>query len=192
MTNGSNFIEGFPFSDEIDTNSFKTVSGRLSWRFPFGGKGLELGVSGAYGAQDLQTSDSVIQYHLGADAHLAVGDLDFQAEAVTGKAEGLTSPTGPAPCDLAPCLRYQGFYGQLGYRFTNWFMPYMRVDGRDALHQSGVSFTYISQLMRVTTGVHFEFGTNVIAKAEYTVIKELGSVPEIPDNVFTSSLVVRY
>ena len=53
VTNGSNVTEQFPFSDEIDTNNFKTVSGRVSTKLPVGA-GLELGVSGAFGAQDFQ------------------------------------------------------------------------------------------------------------------------------------------
>ncbi len=191
VTNGSNFIEGFPFSDEIDVNAMKTFSGRLSYRIPLAGRGFELGASGAWGAQDFQTSDSVIQYHVGADLHLAFHELDVQAEFVTGKAEGLTEP-GQPPCNVAPCLRYKGAYGQIGYRLTNWLMPYARVDGRDALHQSGANFTYISQLMRVTAGLHTEFGPAILAKAEYTVIRELGGIPQFPDNVFTSSLVMKF
>ncbi len=191
VTNGSNFIEGFPFSDEIDVNSMKTVSGRLSYRIPFAGRGLELGASGAWGAEDFQTSDSVTQFHLGADLHLGFHDLDVQGEFVTGKAEGLTEP-GQPPCNVAPCLRYKGAYGQIGYRLTNWLMPYGRVDGRDALHQSGANFTYISQLLRVTAGLHFEFGPAILAKVEYTVIRELGGIPQFPDNVLTSSLVMKF
>jgi hypothetical protein len=71
-------------------------------------------------------------------------------------------------------------------------MPYARVDWRDALHRSGASFIYISQLLRVTAGLHFELGTAVIVKAEYTVNRELGRIPQFDDDVFTSSLVVRY
>ena len=63
VTNGSNVTEQFPFSDEIDVNNFKTVSGRLSTKLPIGA-GLELGVSGAFGAQDLQPSDGIYQWHV--------------------------------------------------------------------------------------------------------------------------------
>ena len=65
-TNGSHFQEQFPFSDETDVNEFKTVAGRLSTLIA---KKVEVGVSGAFGAQDDQTSDSVYQWHVGADVH---------------------------------------------------------------------------------------------------------------------------
>jgi hypothetical protein len=60
------------------------------------------------------------------------------------------------------------------------------------LHQNGGNFIYVSQLVRGTGGLHFEFGTNVIVKAEYTVIRELGRIPQFPDNVFTSSMVLKF
>ncbi len=190
VSNGSNFWEGFPFYDEIDTNDVKTVSGRLSYRLPLGA-GLEIGGSGAIGAQDLQADDSVLQWHAGADLHLDWNDLDLAAEYVKGKAEGKTDAAGPA-CDVAPCLDYQGAYGLVGWRATNWLMPYARVDWRDATHRSGASFVYISQLLRVTGGVRLELGTAVIVKAEYTLNRELGRIPQFDDDVFTSSLVVKY
>jgi len=195
VIDGSNQVEYFPFYDEVDPHDMKTVAGRLSYKFPIAGQGLELGVSGSYGPQALQVSNSIAQWHFGADAKLEYKDLDVRAEWVTGKAEGKTSPTMEAQgieCDQVPCLRYMGAYGQIGYRLTNWLMPYVRVDGRDALHQNGANFIYVSQLVRATPGVRMEFGPAVIVKAEYTIIHELGPIPQFPDNVATSSLVVKY
>ncbi len=194
ITNGSNFVEMFPFYDEIDHNAIKTVSGRVSYRIPIAGQGIEVGTSGAYGAQDLQTDNSVSQWHFGFDARVDYKDLDVRAEFVQGKAQGKTDDSGGniAPCNVAPCLKYKGAYGLVGYRLFNWLTPYSRVDWRDALHQSGASFVYISQLMRVTAGLRFEIGTNVIVKTEYTLIQELGRVPNFPDDVFTSSMVVKF
>jgi hypothetical protein len=192
VTNGSNFIEGFPFYDEIDTNDFKTISGRISIRRPVGA-GLEIGASGAFGAQDFQTDNNVWQWHAGADLHFEIRDFDLRAEYVRGAAEGKDLPGPPSvPCGVAPCLHYQGAYGQIAYRVLNWLIPYARVDWRDALHRSGESFLYISELMRVTGGVRLELGTNVIVKAEYTYNRELGRIPQFPDDIFTSSMVVKY
>ncbi len=196
VTNGSHFSEGFPFSDETDTNQWKTTAARISYKI--GGK-LELGVSGAFGAQDDQPSDSVYQWHLGADAHLEIGDFEATAEYVHGIAKGetsqptLTMPTPSAPCDIAPCINYTGAYGLFGYHATNMVIPFARVDWRDALHQSGASFVYISKILRATAGVRLEIGTHLIVKAEYTTIRELNpGVPQIPDDVFTSSVIVKY
>ena len=179
VTNGSSFTEMFPFNDEIDVNAMKTVSSRLSYRLP-GTAHLEVGASGAYGAQDFQTSDDVKQWHYGFDAHFDWHDIDFTAEFVQGHALGKTDP-GQIACNEAPCLTYKGAYAQAGYRVNNWLMPYARWDWRDALHQdAGVStFVYISDLMRGTLGTRLELGTNVIIKAEYTFNQELGRIPQI-------------
>lgn len=190
VTNGSNTTEGFPFYNEIDFNKFKTVSARVSSRAPVGA-GLEVGASSSFGAQDLQADDSVYHWHYGVDAHLDWNDIELTIELMGGKAEGKSRPGDP-PCGVAPCLRYRGGYGQVGYRLFNWLTPYARVDVRDALHQSGASFVYVSQLLRVTGGLRSEIGTNLVLKAEYTANRELGRAPAIPNDVFASSLVIKY
>lgn len=190
LTNGSNFVEQFPFYDEADTNYFQTGSGRLAYKFPVGA-GLELGVSGAVGVQDQQPSSDVLQWHYGVDVHLDIRGFDVTAEYVQGNAAGKSS-TAIDRCDLAPCLSYKGAYGLVAYRATNWIMPYVRVDWREALHESGASFVYISNAVRFTGGFRFEIGTHVIVKAEYTHVREIGRLVEFPDDVAVSSLVVKY
>jgi hypothetical protein len=59
------------------------------------------------------------------------------------------------------------------------------------LHQSGASFVYYSELMRVTAGVRAEIGTRVIVKVEATKNIELGELPQFPNDVITSSLVLK-
>jgi len=188
VSNGSSITEGFPFSDETDTNQLKTVAGRLSYLVAHR---LDLGVSGAWGAQDLQSDDSVSQWHVGGDLHWEWHDLQITAELVHGRARGKTTETGPR-CDAAPCLRYTGAYGLASYRLSNLLEPYARVDWRDALHQSGASFVYISQLIRFTVGLRAELGPHVIVKLEGTVDRELGGIPQFPNDVVTSSLVIKY
>ncbi len=189
-TNGSHFTEGFPFSNETDDNDFKTGAGRLSYRFDVG-SGLEIGASGAYGAQDFQAADDVPQWHAGADVRLEAAGLEITGEYVKGEAEGVSTPGEPR-CGDAPCLEYQGAYGLFGYRVNNWLIPYARVDWRDALHTSGASFVYISELVRVTAGVRLEVDPAIIIKAEYTVNRELGRLPQFPNDIFTSSVTARF
>jgi hypothetical protein len=189
ITNGSHFHEGFPFASETDTNNMKTGAGRLSYQIA---KKIELGVSGAWGAQDFQDQWDVWQWHYGADLHVEIKDLELTAEYVRGKAKGLTSsPTAPK-CDEAPCLDYKGAYGLAAYRVTNMFVPYARVDWRDAYHWAGTSFVYISPLIRATVGLRAEIGTRVIAKLEGTKNIELENLPVIKNDVVTSSLVIKY
>jgi hypothetical protein len=189
VTNGSHFSEGFPFSDEIDTNQFKTVAGRLSTLLAHK---VEVGVSGAFGAQDFQPSDSIYQWHIGGDIHVEWKDLELTAELVKGRANGSTSKTAVAACDVAPCIHYVGGYVLLAYRVTNTFVPYARADYRDAVHESGASFVYIADLWRATVGLRAEIGNRVIAKVEATKNQELGRLPQFPDDVVTSSLVLKF
>ena len=192
VTNGSSFSEGFGFNTETDTNFFKTVSGRISYRFPIG-TGVELGASGSVGAQDAQPDDDVVQWHYGFDLHAELGDLDLTAEVVKGHAPGKTeSPAAVDKCAAAPCISYRAGYVQAGYRLTNWLMPYVRADGRDALHRNGASFVYISQVGRLTFGGRFELGEHVVLKAEYTFNLELAPAASIPNNVFSSSAVIKF
>lgn len=187
VTNGSSFTENFGFTNEIDTNNFKTATGRLSYVIPLGA-GLEIGASGLVGAQDLQASERAIQKQYGVDLHLEVKRVDLVGEFVQGVVDGATDRVA---CDLAPCLAFKGAYGTLGVRATNWLMPFTRVDWRQATHQSGSSFVYNSNGMRVTPGLRFEIGANVIFKAEYSVNVELGRLPQFRNDIFTSSLVAR-
>jgi hypothetical protein len=188
VTNGTSFVELFPFYDEIDTNAMKTGSARLHIS-PM--RDVEIGVSGLYGAQDRQSKSSTRQWMYGVDFHLHRQNLVLRGEFVQGRATGETED--PAlPCDLVPCLRFKGAYGLLGYRLTNIVMPYLRVDWRDALHRNGGSFVYISQLGRLTSGLRLTLNQNLVVKAEYTVNRELGRAPQFNDDVFTSSLVVSY
>ena len=67
----------------------------------------------------------------------------------------------------------------------------MRADWRHAEHLDGNSFVYISRLVRLTTGLRLELGPHVVLKAEYTLTRELGRIPQFDDDVFSSSLSVR-
>ncbi len=189
VTNGGSFAEGFGFASDVDSNHFKTVASRLSYVIPVGA-GLEIGASGAFGAQDLQPSDRVFQWQYGADLHLEASGFELTGEYMMGNVQGETEMGGPA-CGLAPCLNFKGAYGLLGYRAKNWLIPYFRTDWRSALHTSGASFVYHSDVIRFTPGFRFEVGTNVIMKVEYSVNRELGGIPNFANDIFTTSVVAR-
>ncbi len=188
VTNGSHATEGFPLSNETDHNQWKTVAGRLSYLVA---GHVDLGASGALGAQDLQADEGVHQWHIGGDLHVDWKDFELTAELVKGRANGETSPMAPR-CDVAACIRYTGAYGLLSHRLTNELEPFARVDWRDAVHESGASYVYVSKLVRYTLGLRSELGAHVIVKAEATLNRELGRLPQFPNNVFTTSLLLKY
>ncbi len=194
ITNDDNFDKRFEPEETLHANVLPTVAGHVQWRFPVGA-GLELGVSGALGPQTNQPDESVPQWHLGADLRLYdLGGYEVMAEYVQGHQDGKTSTTalvmGTAPCDLAPCLDYKGAYVLVDRRVNGHVIPYVRFDLRDAVHDSGVQFVYESHVMRATVGLHLELTSRILGKIEYTFNREFDGIPEFPDDVLTSSLVV--
>ncbi len=164
------------------------MSGRVAVRLPVE-QGLELSVSGSIGAQDRQTDDSVLQWHLGAAGRFEWGRLQVQGEYVLGRAVGKAQ--GAVPCGGAACLKYKGAYGLVGVRVAFFFVPYLRVDWRQADMRSGTEYAYMSDVVRATVGVRFEPNSRIAVKAEYTLNHELTAF-QFPDDVLTTSFVVSY
>jgi len=194
-TNGSSVTEYFPFSNsEVDYNNFKTMSGRISSKIPVGA-GWEIGISGSIGAQDLQTNDKVLHWHVGADMKLVIRYFEFMAEYVRGKANGQTDlAAGSQQCGISPCLTYQGAYGLVSYAVFNWLTPYFRADWREALHIAGGTgaFVYVTRMVRFTAGLKFDIGQYVTVKGEFTKAIEVGNMPQVQNDVATSSFIVKY
>jgi hypothetical protein len=195
LTNGNNFQQLFEHDLELKSTRLPTASGHVQWILPVG-QSLELGVSGAIGPQDGQRDTSVRQWHYGFD--LRVLDLhrfDITAEFVHGRQPGKTAPPDPngmvTECDLVPCLRYRGGYVMIDRYVTQKFIPYVRFDVRSAVHIHGSDFVYESHTFRTTAGAQFEMTDNLIGKIEYTYNRELGRIPQFPDDVITTSLVLK-
>lgn len=195
LTNGTHFTDAFDFHDELDSNYFKTLAARLSWTFPVG-RGIEVGASGAAGAQDDQPENSPVQWHYGFDLRVDWKAFLLEAEWVKGKAPGADGPVvadgADVECARAPCLRYRGAYGLLAWSASPRWLPYLRVDWREATHRDGARFVYVSDALRWTVGVRVRLGTYVAAKAELVSNHELGAVPSFANDVVTTSLVLSY
>jgi hypothetical protein len=188
LTNGDSFMNRFEPETVLHANDWPTAAGHVQWLLPVG-SGLELGVSGAFGPQDKQPSTDIYQWHVGFDAWLHdLAGFEATAEYVKGLQQGRTTST--TPCDAAPCLTYQGAYLRVDRRVNNWLIPYVRFDWRDAVHQNGAIFVYESHVTRVTVGAHVEWTPRIIGKIEYTFIRELDPIPDFPDDVITTSIVV--
>jgi hypothetical protein len=186
LTNGSAQVELFPWSNEIDWNGFKTVSGRLLVNLPVG---LELSLSGAIGAQDRQRDDSLMQWHVGGAARLTRGAFLVQAEVMGGRAPGKNQAM--VPCAAAACLAYVGAYGLFSVKLAHVVSPYLRVDWRSSTMRAGRDYAYASNEVRGTLGVRVQAAQRLLFKAEYTLNRELFGF-EFPDDVFTSSAVVTW
>ena len=191
VTDGDSFMSRFEPATSIHSSWLPTASGHLQWMLPVG-QGLEVGVSGAIGPQDKQPDVDIAQWHLGFDARLVDLDgFDAVAEYVQGMQQGRT--TSSTPCNAAPCLTYKGAYLLVDRRVNSWLTPYVRLDWRDAVHTNGSMtnmFVYESHVWRATFGLHVELTNRILAKVEYTFNRELDNIPDFPDDIVTSSIVV--
>ncbi len=191
IANGNNFQQLFERDHMLKSNVLPTFSQHVQWSLPVG-QSLELGVSAAIGPQDGQPSQSVVQWHYGFDARLLdFHGFDVTAEFVQGKQPGKTAMDSMTECDLAPCLDYKGAYLLVDRYMTPKLIPYVRVDWRSAVHIKGSDFVYESHTLRTTAGAQFEMTSQIIGKVEYTYNRELGGIPQFPDDVITTSLVVK-
>ena len=185
LTNGSNTTEQFFFYDETDSNAFKTLSGRLSVRLPLP-VAVELGASGSYGAQDRSTNDLHPMWFVGPDLLARLGTVDVKVQWLRASRPG--DPTQNVyALDLhgGGCLEVDamrtpswGVLGRVEYRSADITLPPQRA--------------YPSRSWRGTIGARGVVSTWATLKVEYLHNGEYGSVPNIPDDVFTSSLVLGY
>lgn len=184
VTNGSSSTERFAhFTNEVDANAGKTISGRLGYQLPIDAF-LEFGLSGAYGPQDLQPDDQQVHWQAGADAKLVVGDLTLRGEYLRSVAAG-------GGIAQAPSLDAEGFYLDGAYQIFAWAGAYARVDYRKALLLANPNM-YVSNVGRVTGGLRFDVNFHFALKVEYLRIVTIGGAPDLDDDVFTSSAVFKF
>jgi len=200
VTNGTSVIEPFHFYDETDSNAAKTVSGRAAFAPPLPWPvRLELGVSGLYGAQDRALDSQHPIWFAGADLQVLASRFQLKAEFLRGSSDGEIGP----PVNLAHRvygLRLNnGGYVQLTTMLTSFLGVLVRGDLRDAFVwlgdptlAEGAERLYITKSWRVTGGVRVVVSQRIVGKIEYLHNGEYGGVPSIPNDVFTSSVVMSY
>jgi hypothetical protein len=190
LTNGSFTTEQFHFYNEIDTNAGKTASGRLSVHPPLP-IDVEVGASGSWGSQDRALSSAQAMWFYGADLQLHVSTVDLKAQYLRGKAPG-------NPVDEVFGLNLRGGgYAEVDWMVTPLFGVLGRGEFRDAfvwlgdpLAVGGANRAYLTKSWRGTAGIRLAFSDRVILKAEYLRNGEYGGIPEIKNDIFTTSLLL--
>lgn len=189
LTNGTSSTEQFHFYNETDTNWGKTLSGRVSGnlgKFAPAGTELEVGVSGEYGAQGFARANSGIMYLVGADALFRWKNLNLKAQFLRGFSPG-------SAMDRAYGLKlHRSGYLEANYMFTPTFGALGRAELRDAFVDLADERAYLTKSWRATAGLRAAVTENVIVKAEYLFNGEYGGIPDIRNNLFTSSVLVTY
>ena len=188
VASGDTFEERFEADPRLASAKAPTVAAHVQYVVPIG-NGVKVGASAAFGPQDGQPKLDVHQWHYGFDLRVRdIHGIGATAEFVHGKQEGDTMELAPR-CADAPCLRYKAAYAMATYRATRWFVPYARVDWRDARHQRGIEFLYVSRVVRGTMGAQLAVTSRILGKLEYTYNHELLG-PQFPNDVLTTSIVV--
>ncbi|HEX3902137.1 MAG TPA: hypothetical protein VH853_04750 [Polyangia bacterium] len=190
VTNGSFTTEQFFFYNETDVNLGKTASGRISLHPPLP-LDMELGTSASYGPQDRSPNDAGKMWFWGVDYQLHLRRADLRAEYLRG-----SSPGDPVNGVYGLHL-YGGGYVELVAYLQAHFGLIGRIEYRDAFiwlgdpnAPGGADRAYLTKGWRATGGVHVNFTDRIILKAEYLHNGEYGGVPQIKDDVFTTSLVL--
>jgi hypothetical protein len=200
LTNGSATTEQFHFYDEIDSNVGKTGSGRLSVK-PLGDLDLEIGLSGSVGAQDRALDSLDLMWFAGVDLLGHVGPVDVKAQYLQGKAKGesLDRIYDPNHRPYGLDLKHGG-YLEVDWMVTPLIGVWARGELRDALVWLGnpdapaaaSDRLYITKSWRAVAGAKAVINEHVAVKAEYLHNGEYGGMPQIANDVLTSSLVLTY
>jgi hypothetical protein len=197
VTNGSSTIEMFHFYDETDSNAGKTVSGRIAVA---PARAFEVGVSGEYGAQDHALDSSNPLWFLGADVQAHLGRLELKGEWLTARGTGETLAV------YDPANRPYGLRLNVGAYLEGDLMvtPKLGLLGRAEVRDARVWLgnpnpplmdgerLYITKNWRATVGARCVVNEHVVVKAEYLHNGEYGGVPQIRDDVFTTSLILAF
>jgi len=203
LTNGSSVIEPFHFYDETDSNAGKTASGRIAFAPPLPFR-LELGASGMYGSQDRALDSRHPIWFQGADLQLLTSRVQIKAEVLRGHSHGEDGAVALGARRVYGLDLKMGGYVQATSMLTRMFGVLLRAELRDALVwlgdpmlQAPVPTTtadrlYVTKSWRVTVGMRAVITERLVAKVEYLHNGEYGGVPSIPNDVFTSSVVMSY
>jgi hypothetical protein len=189
LTNGSSTIEQFHFYDEIDSNAGKTASGRVAIA---PGHVFEIGLSGEYGAQDHALDSANPLWFVDGDMQAHLGALELRAEGLVGRGTGETLAVyDPAHRPYGLRLNFGG-YLEADWMITPKLGVLGRADIRDARVWLGTERLYITKEWRATVGLRYVANEHVVLKAEFLHNGEYGGVPQIRDDVFTTSLVLAF
>ena len=186
VTNGSFGTEQFHFYREVDTNDFKTLSGRAAVRWPVAGGTFEAGASVQWGTQDGAPNGAGAEWFVGGDAELSVDRIDLKAQWLTGRAPG-DAVSMTYGLDLK-----QGGVLEADVIATSLIGVLGRIEFRHADVTEGFDRLYITRNWRASTGLRLALHPHATLKAEYAHNGEYGGVPAIPDDVVTVSAVLTF
>jgi hypothetical protein len=186
VTNGSFGTEQFHFFREVDTNDFKTLSGRAALRWRVAGGTFEAGASVQWGVQDGAPNGGGTEWFVGGDAELSLDRIDLKAQWLRGHAPG-DAVSMTYGLDLK-----QGGSLEADLIATSLIGVLGRIEYRHADVTEGLARLYITRNWRATGGVRLVLHPRATLKAEYAHNGEYDGLPSIPDDVVTLSAVLTF
>lgn len=193
VTNGNSFTNDTRIIENVESNSGKTVAGRLSYDFAFGPITLlELGISGSWGPQDQQASNNPKQWDWGPDLQLAWKALQLRGQWFKVNTDG--GGINEAKNYIAEAWYVEAMYSFPGlFDLVNTFGIFTRFSRRDA-REIDPKYVFVVDVAQITPGIRVDITENIIFKAEYSVNLEIGVIKNnsFNNNVFTSSLVAKF
>ena len=135
----------------------------------------------------------------GADLQASWRMLSLSAEFLRGSADGEIGPALDLNHRVYGLRLNNGAYVQVIGRVSRQVGGLLRAELRDAFVwlgdptlPGGAERLYVTKSWRLTGGVHVAVSERIVAKIEYLHNGEYGGVPAIPNDVFTSSVVMSY
>jgi hypothetical protein len=195
LTNSGNMVESLQPAD-VSLAGAPVVSARLGYELNLPAVQVKLGGSGLRGPRNDQRDREAIQTMWGVDARIFVAGVSVTGEYVhVDEDEGLgpkTTALGQFP--VASGFRARAFWMQAAYGAAidigalRRLTPYVRYEQR---HATFDGFTPIT-VDRMTAGLRIDLWDVLIVKGEYLLNRERSGAPDVPNNVYTSSLVYQW
>ncbi len=195
-TNGSPFVESLQ-APSLSLTGVPFGSARLGYELTLAKVLLKLGASGMYGARNDQRDPSVLQTGWGADLRFLVAGFQLAGEYVWVREERGTKPeklTGQGVTDFASGFAARGFWVQASYGFDLPSQALRRLTVYGVYswrHAQFEGFTPIT-VDRITGGVRLDVWDSLQLKLEALFNRELEGAPDVPNDVYASSLVFTF
>lgn len=193
LTNGNSFTFDTRIFETVESNSGKTVAGRLSYDFAFGPLTmLELGASGSWGPQDQQPSNNPRQWDWGPDFQIAFWAIQLRGQWFKVNTDG--GSIAEAKNYIAEAWFVEGMYSIPGlFDLVHTFGIYTRFSRRVAT-EIDPKYVFIVDIAQITPGIRVDISESIIFKAEYSFNLEVGYLKnyQFNNDVFTSSLVAKF
>jgi hypothetical protein len=191
-TNSAPFVESLQGPDRSLTG-VPVAAGRLAYELSLALLSVRIGFSGAAGPRNDQVDREAMQQMWGADGRIYIARVSLAGEYVAveqdaGSADGKLTGLGPFPFGSA--FQARGFWARAAYELPSILagfrvIAYARYDRRHASFEGFIPIT----VDRMTFGLHVAPWENVQIKGEVLLNRELEGAPNVPNDVYTSSLV---